>query len=299
VGDEVAGRLRAGRLGFTLVELIISFMLFGVIMTSAVGLFMSQRAMYSVQTDKISVQTNVRAAVDLVANELRTLPDAAVLMGRRDSVTVRYPFRWGLVCGPTGTGPPSPDARIYLPDADDLFSGDAQAGIALRDTAGVWTFTDDTTEPWEDSLSIGATVACTEGASATVEAGDTAVADYRLWIDFYTYTGGEAFGGQQIIVYGEVTYRFGASDFEPGTRALFRVTSDGAQELSGLFDDDAGFVYVLEDGTEHEVLPAGREDDVAIIRVEAFGAAASSVNPGSELSYDATVSVTLRNAGDT
>jgi type II secretory pathway pseudopilin PulG len=297
-GSREAAARRQGAAGFTLVEVIVAFLLFGVVMFSAVGLFMSQRAMYSIQTDKITVQQNVRAAVDLVAAELRTLPDNSVLHGRPDSVVVRYPFRWGLVCGPTGSGSPSPDAQIYLPTDEEMFAGHAQAGFAARDTAGVWTFTNDATEPWGDSASVGATVACLEGRDSVV-VGDTAVADYLLWADFYTDMGVEAYAGQQIIVYGEVTYRFGNSSFDPGTRALFRITSDGPQELSGLFDDDAGFVYVLEDDSEHTVLPVGREDEVAAIRVQAFAVAPSSVNAGGEFNYDATVSVTLRNAGDT
>ncbi|HKJ01191.1 MAG TPA: prepilin-type N-terminal cleavage/methylation domain-containing protein, partial [Longimicrobiales bacterium] len=60
--------------GFTLVELLVSMVLFSIVIASATGLLMSQRNLYDVQNDKIALQTSVRAAVDLVASELRMIP---------------------------------------------------------------------------------------------------------------------------------------------------------------------------------------------------------------------------------
>ena len=311
---------RAG--GFTLIEFLVSVVLLGVIMASAVGLLMSQRNLYDIQNDKIALQTNVRAAVDMVASELRTIPDGGVVKGAADSVVVRYPFRWGLVCGAvtppvikdSKDPPPAPtDADVYMPDVSDpLFVGHAQSGIAYRDSNGDWTFVDGSTEPWESTIYAESRVTCASSPTSTEKvtydkegnliSGDTTTytgTEYRRWIGYNAYTGQNAVRGAQVIAYSTVTYRFGPSVFEPGTRALFRVTSAGAQELSGLFDDDSAFEYVLENGTTYDVLPAGQEKNVAEILIKAFATKANQAGATDRaLDYDATVHVPLRNTGE-
>jgi prepilin-type N-terminal cleavage/methylation domain-containing protein len=296
--------------GFTMIELLVSFVLFAIVMGSAISLLMSQRALYDVQGDRMELQRNVRAAVGLVAGELRSVPDGGVVEGKPDSVVVRYPIRWGLVCGNLNTT----DAEVYMPDMTDvLFTDETQTGLAFRGADSVWVFVEEpsTSQPWEDSLYVESTVFCTSGPGAKLretkfdkegnitEAGDTAQAFYRRFFDYLTYVGEEAYQGAQMIAYTEVTYRFGPSVFEPGTRALFRVTSAGEQELSGLFDSDSGFEYVLENGNVHTTLPNGQADNVAEIRINAFATKDNqSGGRARTLDYDATVTVPLRNAGE-
>ena len=308
--------------GFTIIEMLVSFVLFAVVMGSAVGLLMSQRSLYDVQSDRMDLQRNVRAAVDLVAGELRSLPPGGVISGDADSLTVRFPVRWGLACGylnkeapsknPTDPPPPpAPDAEIYMPtDTDPLFADHPQSGLGFRDTAGVWTFIEGSTQPWEDSLFVASLVYCTMGPSAKVrvdkfdkegnlvERADTAGPDYARFMGYYAYVGFEAYQGAQIIAYTNVTYRFGPSVFDPGSRALFRITPDGAQELAGLFDTDSGFVYYLENGQVKTVLPPGHLDKLSSIRIKAFATIDNQAGGASRtLDYDATVDVTLRNFG--
>ena len=316
------GRPEARVGGFTLVEFLVAVVLLGVIMASAVGLLMSQRNLYDIQNDKIALQTNVRAAVDLVASELRTIPDGGVVKGAADSVVVRFPFRWGLVCGAvippvvkdSKDPPPAPtDADIYMPDvSDELFLGHTQSGVAYRDSNGDWTFVDGSTEPWESTIYAASRITCASSPTATEKvtydkegnliSGDTTTytsTEYRRWIGYNAYTGQNAVRGAQVIGYSRVTYRFGPSVFEPGTRALFRVTSAGAQELSGLFADDSAFEYVLENGNVYSALPVGQELNVAEIRIKANATKANQAGAADRsLDYNATVNVPLRNTGE-
>ena len=240
-----------------MIELLVAFVLFAIVMGSTVSLLMSQRGLYDVQADRMALQRNVRAAVDLVASELRSIPAGGVIEGEADSVVVRYPIRWGLVCGYINKANvkapdpeiPAPDAEIYMPDmSDPLYSAETQTGLGFRGADSVWVFIEDdgSPQPWEDSLYIESQVFCSAGPGAKVrtdkfdkegnltEAGDTLdTAHFRRFFDYYTYVGSEAYDGAQVIAYSEVTYRFGASAFESGTRALFRITSEGEQELSG------------------------------------------------------------------
>ena len=308
--------------GFTLVELLVAFVLFAIVMGSTVSLLMSQRALYDVQSDRMALQRNVRAAVDLVASELRSIPAGGVIEGSADSVVVRYPIRWGLVCGYLNKtvakdgdpDVPAPDAELYLPTmTDPIYSAESQSGLGFRGADSVWVFVDDdgSPQPWEDSLYIESTVFCTAGPGVKVRtdtydkegnlvtAADTMIPEYRRFMGYYSYVGSEAYSGAQVIAYTEVTYRFSASVFEPGTRALFRNTSAGEQELSGLFDTDSGFEYVVENGTVYSDLPSGQEDNLIEIRIKAF---ATKDNPAGgttrTLDYDATVEVPLRNLGE-
>ena len=313
--------------GFTTIELIVAFLLFGVVMSSAVGLLMSQRTLYDIQSDKISLQMNVRSAVDLVASELRTIPAGAVVVAEKDSIVVRYPFRWGMVCGYANKAapskdpadpppPPAPDAELYMPVATDpLFAGHDQTGVAFRDTTGAWVFVDGGTEPWDTELYVESMIYCREGPGQKVEAdkfdkegnliegGDTVGPAYRRWTGYYTDTGQEAYRGAQVIAYSTVTYRWGPSLFEPGTRALFRITSAGEQELSGLFAEKSSFKYAIErenkpDKWKNEVRGTALVN-VVDIRINAWASKDNQAGGADRaLNYQATVDVVLRNAGE-
>jgi len=310
--------------GFTIIELLVAFVLFAVVMGSTVSLLMSQRALYDVQGDRMALQRNVRAAVDLVASELRSIPAGGIIAATADSLVVRYPIRWGLVCGYINKTAvkapdpeiPAPDAELYMPDMNDpLYSAEAQTGLGFRGADSVWVFIDDdgSPQPWEDSIYLESQVFCSAGPGAKVrtdkydkegnltEAGDTlnTVAQYRRFFGYYSYVGSEAYDGAQLIAYSEVTYRFGASAFEPGTRALFRITSAGEQELAGLFATDSGLEYVVANGTVYTNLPGGQEINLVEVRIKAFATKDNQAGGTNRtLDYDATVEVPLRNLGE-
>jgi hypothetical protein len=197
-------------------------------------------------------------------------------------------------------------------NADPLFADHAQSGLGFRDEDGDWTFIDTADEPWLDSLSATAFFACTAGPGAKVQkdkfdkegnlisSADTSSGEgYARFMGYYAYVGFEAYSGAQIIAYSYVTYRFGPSDFDPGTRALFRVSASGEQELAGLFDSDSGFEFVLANGQVRNSLPPGHTDDVRLIRIKAFATKDNQAGGASRtLDYDATVDVPLRNFGD-
>jgi hypothetical protein len=123
--------------------------------------------------------------------------------------------------------------------------------------------------------------------------------EYGLFTDFLTYTGFEGYQGAQIVAFSTITYRFGPSTFEPGTRAIFRDNPDGPQELAGLFDNDAGFEYILSNGTVLTSLTTQAQiDDLVAIRILAFTTKDNQAGGTSRtLDYDAEVLVQLRNFG--
>ncbi len=297
-------------LGFTLVELLIALTLFSVVMASTVGLLMSQRTLYDVQADRMALQRSIRASVDLMAGELRSVPPGGVLAARPDSITVRYPIRWGLVCGLAVDG--SGGGEMFLRAAEDaLFEYQAQSGYGIREPDGDWIYFEEADPQWEGTLYAESLFLCKEGAGAKFQAtttynkdgsvktyADTANADYVRFDDFATVTGAAPVTASEFIVYSDITYLFAPSDFEPGTRALFRNMPGAQQELAGLFSDDAGFEYLLDNGQVRTNVGVGQLDMVIEVRIKALGY--KEVNTSGilrSLEYNATVAVPLRNVG--
>ena len=295
--------------GFTLVELLISMTLFGVIMASTIGLLMSQRNLYDTQADRMALQGSIRASVDLVAGELRSVPSSGVVAARPDSITVHYPIRWGLICGLPADA--SDAAEMFLRAAEDaLFEDQVQSGYGIKEPTGDWVFFEEANLLWGDTLYAESLFLCKEGAGAKFQAtttynkdgsvkayADTANVDYVRFDAFATTTGSPPVAASQFIVYTDITYRFGPSTFEPGTRALFRIMPGAEQELTGLFDESAGFAYQMKNGTRTNI-GTGQLDNIAAVLIKAIGH--KDVNTSGavqSLDYNATVMVPLRNLG--
>ncbi len=295
--------------GFTLVEVLVSMTLFGIVLAATIGLMMSQRNLYDVQADRMALQRSIRASIDLVAGELRSIPAGGVLAARPDSITIHYPIRWGLVCGlraDLGDG-----AELFLRAAEDaLFADQVQSGFGIKEPDGDWTFFEETSTMWGDTLYAESLFLCKEGAGAKFQAettynkdgsvksyADTASMDYVRFDGFASATGASPVTASQFIVYTDITYRFGPSTFEPGTRALFRIMPGAEQELTGLFGDDAGFEYMMKNGTRTNI-GTGQLDNISAVIIKAIGY--KDVNTSGavqSLKYDATVTVPLRNEG--
>lgn len=59
--------------GFTIVELMISLLIGGIIMAGVVSAFLSQHKSYLVQDDTVFMQENLRAAVEIMTRDLRMI----------------------------------------------------------------------------------------------------------------------------------------------------------------------------------------------------------------------------------
>jgi prepilin-type N-terminal cleavage/methylation domain-containing protein len=295
--------------GFTLIELLISMTLFGIVMAATVGLLMSQRSLYDIQADRMAVQRSIRASVDLMTGELRSVPPGGVLVARPDSITVHYPIRWGLVCG---LAIDASGAEMFLRAAEDaLFEYQVQSGYGIKEPDADWAFFEEADPLWGDTLYAESLFLCKEGAGAKFQAAttynkdgtvnvyaDTATADYVRFNNFTGTTGAAPLVASQFIVYTDITYRFGPSAFEPGTWALYRSMPGAVQELTGLFADDAGFEYVMKNGSRTNI-GTGQLDEIAAVVIKARGY--KEVNTSGiqrSLEYNAEVTVPLRNMED-
>jgi prepilin-type N-terminal cleavage/methylation domain-containing protein len=86
------------RAGFTLIELLIALLLGAVVLGVAFQAMQAHGRFARIQADRASVQQGSRAAVDLVAAELRSADPLGIIEARENSVTARVPRAWGIVC---------------------------------------------------------------------------------------------------------------------------------------------------------------------------------------------------------
>jgi prepilin-type N-terminal cleavage/methylation domain-containing protein len=82
--------MRLNRAGFSLIELLVALMISGLLATVMFQLMSGQGRFVEIQSAREEVQQNSRAALDLIGNDLRTLPGGESLVrADDDSITVR------------------------------------------------------------------------------------------------------------------------------------------------------------------------------------------------------------------
>ena len=88
--------------GFTLVEVLITVVVAGVLGGALMSLVLGQQKFYGHSDDTIVAQQNLRAAMDLMATELRMASPSDIMQARSDSVVVRFDILRAVVCDVTG-----------------------------------------------------------------------------------------------------------------------------------------------------------------------------------------------------
>ena len=91
---------RAARAGFTLIELIISLVVGGMILTAAYRILAGNQRFYRAQTQITEVQQNVRSVIQLLPGDLRELSSVSgdIYSMAADSIHLRSMRGFGIVC---------------------------------------------------------------------------------------------------------------------------------------------------------------------------------------------------------
>ena len=251
------------RHGFTLIEIVITLTILGIVGAGLVKLILVQARFSESQMALRNARTVSRNAMNIMLTDLRMVQDkGGLLAASPDSVTVRIPVAFGLLCSTVG------GTTVSLLPVDSAMSAMATyAGFAIRnDNTGEYTYTDATTPGPIGSLTPGGAALCTA-------AGITGVTYGTRTSTIVTLTDaapGAPQAGWPAFIYQQVTYKFAPSTAFPGPkrRGLWRIvktndpTKPGTDEIVAPFDSaTAKFrFYVLNADVAQDAVPANLND---------------------------------------
>jgi prepilin-type N-terminal cleavage/methylation domain-containing protein len=224
---------RAGRKGVTLIELLVTVVILGILGTAMTKLMTAQAMFYEHQGAGRTARAVSRAAVNVLLSEMRMVEvPGGIVAASPTSITLRVPYAVGLVCGPAAGG----TTVALLPADSAMFAEPGFSGYAWRNNAGTYSYV-------EAGVAIG-----TAAAAACNVGGITPVTGGRL-VNLAPALPGGATAGSAVIIFRRITYEFANSVELPGRVALWRrvVATGAAEELVAPFDETARFRFFALD----------------------------------------------------
>ena len=248
-------RLSALRRAFTLIEILVSLAILGIIGLAFVRLVTSQARFTEGQMAMRNARTVSRNAMNIMLTDLRMVQDFDGLRAAaRDSVTVRVPVAFGLLCANTG----GVASMALLPVDSAMTALGYYSGWAYRDsTTGRPIYNDAATPtPFGSLTTLATPTTCTNSA---VLAGGAGTGISALTVNGRTgrmiqtsdplVAGGSP--GWPVFLYQQITYRFDSSTAYPHRVGLFRkVRANNAagfvsDEIIAPFDTSAKFRFFV------------------------------------------------------
>jgi prepilin-type N-terminal cleavage/methylation domain-containing protein len=259
------------RRGFTLIEILTSLAILGIIGLGFVRLILSQSRFTEGQMAKRNARTVSRNAMNILLTDLRMVEDNGGLrFAARDSVTVRVPVAFGLLCqNAAGV------ATMQILPVDSAMTAMGQySGWAYRDSVdGLFKYQDAGSPIPFNSITAGTTSVCTDNTivlgvqgpgieAMTYTIGGVTRSSKVIQVSDPSPIVGTPKPGWPIMVYQQITYQFGSSTAYPGRRGLFRkLRQNGAtpiiDEIIAPFDTSAKFrFYALNSDVATDAVPA-------------------------------------------
>lgn len=219
-----------GRLGTTLVELLVALGMLGVLSLAVVGVLMRTQNAYRSMTAQLDRRQSLRAAAAILPAELRELDaaDGDLIALSSTAITIRAPRELAVLCRDLAPGSPGP-LSLTLRNAPRYGLRDPDP-----DTDSLWILSPEARWVLGDVISVG-TAPCADGSPGR-----------RVTVTLPT---SDAFPfGSPVLVFEDVTYRLyrssedgrwyigqgTATDFQP---VIGPVTATG---LSLAYFDSAG-----------------------------------------------------------
>jgi prepilin-type N-terminal cleavage/methylation domain-containing protein len=230
--------------GFTLIELIVALVVGGVIGLALTRLIMSQTRFFN-QTAAVREARSVsRSALNVLLSDLRMVEAVGgIEQAAAESVTVRIPYGFGVVCAATVAG----ITASMAPTDSATLAGASFAGFAWRnDATGAYTYVETAA-----TVALGVSGTCTTApvSIATIPGGRVAL---------FAPGSTAPIVGTPIFQYQKIRYKFAPSTAVPGRVGLYRmVVSTGvSEELVTPFDATSRFrFYVLNRDTAQSAVP--------------------------------------------
>lgn len=268
--------------GFSLAELVVALFLAGIIGLALARLVISQARFVAGQDGLLQARSSVRAALNVMASELRALTPGGLRAATADSITLRVPYAFGVACQQSGGG----TNVSLLPGDSAIFNAATASGYAFRDSTGTWRFVEPAT--------VGA------GGCAPLGPAITALSAPG-WSPRVVRVTPNAVGtreGDLVYLYQTVRYGLAGSTAIPGRTALWRtVLSTGMRdELVAPFDTGSSFRFLVGSRFTVRTTAPSVLDSVVGLHVRLVGQSEMTPEGRSAPSrFDLTTDIVFRN----
>lgn len=267
--------------GFTLVEMLVALVVTGILAGGVIGLLLNQNDFYGETDDLVFAEQSLRATADLVASELRGAAPEDIVEADADRLTFQYDLLRAVVCEVDGS-----DVYYYVVDESNNANVGSMTGFAFRNPYSTSGYTYNTNHTFSESVASSTTDAI--ATTCATDGGPTPTTDNVQNFRMVSWDAASVpVDGAYLRYFGRLTYEFKASGFDADATALYREN----QELASPFRSDAGFTYVMADGSEQT--STTNFDDIRRVRISAtaVGDGANKHDVERDLDYD----VALRN----
>ena len=258
-------RLRLGRRGLTLIELMIALIVASVVGAGLVKLMIGQARATSNQEAWRTARTGPRIGINRLISELRMVDpiggvEAAVAGGQ--DFTLRVPYAVGVMCWSDGAS----SIVSLMPVDSAMYAEGGFGGFAWRGTTGTYNYVPTTTAP----TSAGAAT-CAANSVTTIPAIGSSPAGQVV-----TVTGAVApipAVGTPFLLFRRLRYEFKASTMFPGRIGLWRtVLANGAtEEVAAPFDAAARVRFYVLDATAAQAAVPASLSDIRGLELQLFG----------------------------
>jgi prepilin-type N-terminal cleavage/methylation domain-containing protein len=248
------------RAGFTLIEIVIALVISGLVVTSIFQIMQGNSRFVRMQSAREEVQQNARAALELIASDLRAVPPGALITLEPTRVRFRQPRAWGILCNKLKPG--TATAWVLFPagvvPADSFFNRPAW-GLGVEQT------TDPLVRTGAFRFVAGTTRQTSGDACGSIQSVASA---QRVRLGF-NHPGNPFVGvdsilpGTPVLLFEEVQYDVATPGGTVPGQWIRRMTgysgsSPNMQPMAGPVPAGGGlrFTYLQADGTTPAVLPS-------------------------------------------
>lgn len=236
-------RPRGARPGLTLAELLVTMVIVGIIGGAFTRMLVHQSRFLDRQNTNRQARSVSRGALNVMMSELRMVSvPGGVLAAASDSVVVRVPYAFGVLCGSSAAA-----STISLAPMDSLAYAEGGAtGYAWRDSTGNYAYVNA-----NFTVAPGLVTDCAAFGITTLPGGKVVTVNPGVPV--------AAVSGTPVFLYRRTEFKFRNSAALPGRRALWRrnVGTNTSEELVAPFDASARFRFFVDGSAASQVNPPG------------------------------------------
>lgn len=281
------------RRGFTLIEILITLVVMGVVGAAMVKLLTNQTRYFDRQVGMRGARAVTRTAVNVLTSDLRMTQRVRSISTDGKTIIIRVPYRFGIVCNaPTTAGSP---ITVSMAPVDSAAQSMATfAGWGYRQSTSPYGYVYPASPTATAATAANATLCNTVSTSSgvrQVKAGSQTSTAVDLTPGNVTL-GGVITVGQAVMFYQDITYQFKASSAFTGRTGLWRTVAGGtSEELMAPFDGASRFRYFfIQDDTSRTTVAAS--DSTNVVGVDVVLVGLSTRKPYGSSSYLKANSVT-------